>query len=517
MRKRIIIIFFIIFYTIQIYGFASMTEPGNSTDAVMVIAIETGNNNPAVKSITLVKGDRYNREFFCRASSEPLIPGENRAPLLMMSSLSGEILYRTAFNYLTARTVPPSLSGSGDSSPDVIAFENPEVYLVVPYFSEAAFIEIYNPGEATASLVKEILPAGIQIYDSAENGNFSIPGLPPAQEGKLHFLVIASGYDSTNIDTFAAKASELKNYLLSIEPFQTYGSEIEVHIYENMADLGCYHNCNNIQRLMCCNSGKVTAAAAASGYPFDEIIVLHNIDVYSGGGYREYSDTYKTNSYSSYAMSYHGLSFKKVILHELGHSFGNLCDEYTYSSEGYSYSSCVNCRENCSIWDSISQNCQPGCAAKSDYYRPEDSVMLTLSIEHFNAVSLYATYLPDGLQERILYFLGQSIPISVLIDGQRKEERAWLIRKQYGEITINLKNLEEIDSHGNPLVSKVLIYRTSPLGGYEFKAEIPIDDFQDLRYVYFDKYLDRDTAYTYRVDALDSYGNVIQISNEVTI
>jgi len=155
---------------------------------------------------------------------------------------------------------------------------------------------------------------------------------------------------------------------------------------------------------MCCNSQKVISQAVSSGFLFDEIIVIHNTITYCGGGYREISDAYKVNSYNTYSMAYCGNRMAEMVLHEFGHSFGNLCDEYEYTTEGYNYSLCVNCRDNCNDWSSISNACQQGCDARRDYYRPENSIMLSLSIPYYNSVSIYSTYLPDGLLKRLRYF-----------------------------------------------------------------------------------------------------------------
>jgi hypothetical protein len=262
---------------------------------------------------------------------------------------------------------------------------------------------------------------------------------------------------------------------------------------------------------MCCHSGKVISAATASGYSFDEIIVLHNTSVYSGGGSREFQDAYKTNSYSSYAMSYSGSDFKKVVLHEMGHSFGNLCDEYTYDSEGYSYVSCVNCRDNCAIWSYLSPICQESCDAKNDYFRPGSSIMLTLDIEHFNPVSLYAHYLPHGLDKRLRYFIYGTIPLNIILQANRKEENAWLIRRHYGEIDIFVDNPED-DS-----ISRLIVYRKGVGESYRLIKDIPFSDFQNNSHSFIDKFLDRDVLYIYRVEALNSTQKVIGVSNEESI
>ena len=116
--------------------------------------------------------------------------------------------------------------------------------------------------------------------------------------------------------------------------------------------------CSGIDRLMCCDSSKVMAAAEDSGSLYDEIIVIDNTATYSGGGARDLgSAAYKTNSYSSFCQVYDGQYTVPMALHEFGHSFGDLCDEYSYGSEGYSYYPCVNCRATCSDWSSYSSIC----------------------------------------------------------------------------------------------------------------------------------------------------------------
>jgi hypothetical protein len=60
-----------------------------------------------------------------------------------------------------------------------------------------------------------------------------------------------------------------------------------------------------------------------SGIPYEHIIILANTDTYGGGGI-----------YNSYTLTTaHHPSFKPVVVHEFGHSFGGLADEYFCSDE----------------------------------------------------------------------------------------------------------------------------------------------------------------------------------------
>jgi hypothetical protein len=171
----------------------------------------------------------------------------------------------------------------------------------------------------------------------------------------------------------------VRDYLYGKEPFASRSSDVIISIYENTANLGCYTGCYAIDSLMCCDSQKVLAAAAASGQLYDEVVIIHNTATYSGGGYRDYG-LYETDSTYSYCQVYNGPYTAPMILHEFGHSFGNLCDEYSYDSEGYSYYDCANCRASCSDWAKVSSGYQLSCDARSYYYRPEDSIMLSLTI-----------------------------------------------------------------------------------------------------------------------------------------
>ena len=218
----------------------------------------------------------------------------------------------------------------------------------------------------------------------------------PAKEGNLYILLVASGF--SDMSGFQTKAQEARNYLLSKEPFASRSSDVVISIYENTADLGCYTGCYAIDRLMCCDSQKVMAAVVASGRLYDEIVIIHNPTTYSGGGNRDFG-AYETDSTYSFCQVYNGLYTAPMTLHEFGHSFGNLCDEYTYGSEGYSYYDCVNCRASCSDWADVSSGCQLGCDARSDYYRPEDSIMISYASPYYNQPSIHKSLIP-----RLNYF-----------------------------------------------------------------------------------------------------------------
>lgn len=371
------------------------------TNYILIVAVKLVNNIPNIESISIQNG-RLNEARL--HSQNPPVFGQNKKSSLVFYNPSHKVIFETTFDYPLVKTIPMRLPGSEDNfSPDIIYIEEPEVFLVLPYFKDIEFIEVYNPYNSVPATRKRFNEIKVfkEIYKEAF---LTIPEPTPAEISKFHILIIASGFNAGNMGDFINKAETIKNFLLSKEPFKFYSSNISVHIYDNLADLECDSGCNGINRLLCCNSSKVISAAASSGNLYDEIIVIHNTTTYSGGGYRDYSDGYKFNSYNSYSMIYSGDLSDVMALHEFGHSFGNLCDEYSYTSEGYIYSPCVNCRDTCNIWSSITSACQQGCSAEENYYRPEDSIMISFDYPDFNSVSLYSTYSPDGLFKRLQFF-----------------------------------------------------------------------------------------------------------------
>ena len=76
------------------------------------------------------------------------------------------------------------------------------------------------------------------------------------------------------------------------------------------------------------------------GIPYEHIIILANTDVYGGGGI-----------YNSYTLSTAGHNaFRPVVVHEFGHSFAGLADEYYYDDQysQYYYPDCEPWEQNIS-------------------------------------------------------------------------------------------------------------------------------------------------------------------------
>lgn len=147
---------------------------------------------------------------------------------------------------------------------------------------------------------------------------------------RVDVVILGDGYRAAEMAKFRTDAAAFATRLMATAPFSSYRrsfniTRVETPSVESGAGqgrakntvYGAYFGCFSIQRLLCVNDTKVTAMIAAH-LPTtrrDMVVVLVNDAEYGGSGGR-------------YAVaSTHPLA-SEIMLHEIGHSFGNLDDEY---------------------------------------------------------------------------------------------------------------------------------------------------------------------------------------------
>ncbi len=80
-----------------------------------------------------------------------------------------------------------------------------------------------------------------------------------------------------------------------------------------------YFQCGGIARLLCINTSKVLAVTAKITPQFDQVIVVVNSSTYGGAG----------GQVATFSLA---KSAEGIAIHELGHSFAGLADEYDYGA-----------------------------------------------------------------------------------------------------------------------------------------------------------------------------------------
>ena len=154
---------------------------------------------------------------------------------------------------------------------------------------------------------------------------------------KIDIAILAEGYTESEMDKFVKDARRLTDTLFAVEPFSKMKSNFNVYAvktasFESGTDIpgeNIYRNTLynstfytfNISRYLTTSDMK-TIHDKAAVVPYDQIIVLVNSSRYGGGGFY---------NYVTVCTADHPLS-PKVFVHEFGHGFGGLADEY-YTSE----------------------------------------------------------------------------------------------------------------------------------------------------------------------------------------
>ena len=150
----------------------------------------------------------------------------------------------------------------------------------------------------------------------------------------LMFAILAEGYTEKEMDIFYQDAQRTCESLFSHEPFRSmkqkfnivavaspfYGQWCQCSPAKNQWKQTAVHSHFDTfysERYLTTSRVKSIHNALA-GIPYEHIIILANTDVYGGGGI-----------YNSYTLTTaHHPMFKPVVVHEFGHSFGGLADEY---------------------------------------------------------------------------------------------------------------------------------------------------------------------------------------------
>lgn len=176
--------------------------------------------------------------------------------------------------------------------------------------------------------------------------------VPVLQNGtndkRINIAVLGDGFTTAQLSTFVTSAQNTVNYLFTKSPYTEYKNYFNAYAIKVVSpESGVKHpgtasdvtepvfpvsNPNNyfnstfdngVHRCYYGNTTKVTQVLAANLPDFDVAYVLGNSPEYGGCG-------------GTYAFASLNSSSNEIVVHELGHSFGKLADEYWFSGSGES-------------------------------------------------------------------------------------------------------------------------------------------------------------------------------------
>lgn len=154
----------------------------------------------------------------------------------------------------------------------------------------------------------------------------------------IDVVILAEGYTAAEADIFFKDAATASESLFNHEPYTSMSDRFNVlAVAAPSADSGVSVPRQGLWKSTAIGSHFDTFYSdrylttlrlkqlhdVLADFPYEHIIILANTDTYGGGGI-----------YNSYTLTTaHHAQFKPVVVHEFGHSFAGLADEYFYDDQ----------------------------------------------------------------------------------------------------------------------------------------------------------------------------------------
>lgn len=263
------------------------------------------------------------------------VPVEGNGQITVRDHKTGRVIYRNSFS-----TLFQEWQSYPEAKTATKSFEN--VFLV-PMPKDTADITVDlrdNRRQVTCSLTHTMVPSDILIRHIGEKGVTPYVTLQQADDTTrcIHIAYVAEGYTKAEMPLFLEDARKAMGFLFSYEPFKSMKGRFNIVAVESPSvDSGTSIPGKGIWKNTALHSNFDTFYSDRylttlhlkdlhnwlAGTPYEHIIVLVNTDKYGGGGI--------LNSYNL-SMTHHDC-FRPVVVHEFGHSFAGLADEYAYDTE----------------------------------------------------------------------------------------------------------------------------------------------------------------------------------------
>ena len=168
-------------------------------------------------------------------------------------------------------------------------------------------------------------------------GTFTVETIYGREDGRgVDLVVFGDGFTANEQEKFRSHVETYIDYHFSFHPLSLHPEAWNFHIVETISNesgadnagqgerdtfYNSRFNCSNIGRLLCTDVGLATNIANEIFPQTDSILMFVNSEKYGGAGY---GSGLGTASLASASMD--------LVIHELGHSFAGLADEYTYGN-----------------------------------------------------------------------------------------------------------------------------------------------------------------------------------------
>ncbi|MBP5560425.1 MAG: peptidase M64 [Muribaculaceae bacterium] len=271
------------------------------------------------------------------------VPVAGDGTITMRDHKSGKVIYMHSFSSLFQEWI-------STAEAKVVRKSMENVFLVpMPRDTVDITVELRDPHHrVTAMLTHRVAPDDILIARLGERDVTPYVTLQQADDTTrcIHIAYVAEGYTEHEMPQFIEHCHEAMEALFSHEPFRSLRGRFHIvavtspsrdsgvsdpgaGLWLNTA-LGSHFDTFYSKRYLTTLHLKQLHNVLA-GVPYEHIIILANTEHYGGGGI-----------YNSYNLSYtRGKHFRPVVVHEFGHSFAGLADEYPYGNDDARYFSDV--------------------------------------------------------------------------------------------------------------------------------------------------------------------------------
>jgi len=263
------------------------------------------------------------------------VPVEGNGQITVRRKKDKQVIYRNSFCTLFQEWLTYDEAKTSSKS-----FEN--VFLVpMPKDTVEITVDLRNNRrEVVASLTHTVAPKDILIRKVGQSAVTPYEVLQKAADPNrcIHISYVAEGYTEAEMDVFLKDAKEATEALFAHEPFKSTRERFNIVAVKSpskesgtsVPSKGIWKNTALHSHFDTFYSDRYLTTLHLkdlhdwlAGTPYEHIIVLVNTEKYGGGGIlNSYNLSMVRNSY-----------FKPVVVHEFGHSFAGLGDEYAYEKE----------------------------------------------------------------------------------------------------------------------------------------------------------------------------------------
>ncbi|MBR3399829.1 MAG: peptidase M64 [Prevotella sp.] len=262
------------------------------------------------------------------------VPVEGNGAIIVREHSKENIIYKNSFS-----TLFQEWQTTDEAKTTIKAFEN--VFLVpMPKDTVDITVELRNNRrEVVASMTHVVNPKDILIRYIGEHKTPYETMFQAADTTRcINIAFVAEGYTREEMPIYIEDVKKSIDALFSHEPFKSRKEVFNIIAVEPASEesgtsiprkgiwkrtaLGSHFDTFYTERYLTTLHLKRLHDVLA-GLPYEHIIVLVNTEVYGGGGI--------LNSYNLSAA--HHAKTLPVVVHEFGHSFAGLADEYAYENE----------------------------------------------------------------------------------------------------------------------------------------------------------------------------------------